>query len=129
MRRKSDPTAELARDAVEVQSQTTIARTKEGQFDSTNSTGIKSVATPSIAPVRMLLPGRRSFGGFNPFIEKNYQTAVDNFRLDVNLKSKRENNSSNVSDAEMIARYENLVGLPRGPSQGQAPKGKKMRTK
>jgi hypothetical protein len=64
------------------------------------------------------LPGRRSFGGFHPYIEQNYREQLDSNRLDGKL-SKKKSDETAVSDEEMLARYDNLIGLPRGPNQGQ----------
>jgi hypothetical protein len=61
------------------------------------------------------LPGRRSFGGFNKAVEKHYQQMIDHKRFQTSAKA---DDAKIVSDEEMLLRYENLVGLPRGPSQG-----------
>jgi M-phase phosphoprotein 6 len=61
------------------------------------------------------LPGRRSFGGFNKAVERHYEQIMDEKRL--NRAAERANKNA-VSDEEMLARYESLIGLPRGPNQG-----------
>jgi hypothetical protein len=61
------------------------------------------------------LPGRRSFGGFNKAVEKHYQQMVDHKRFQISAQA---DDAKVVTDEEMLLRYENLVGLPRGPSQG-----------
>lgn len=66
--------------------------------------------------------GRRSFGGFNKAVERNYEHMMDEKRFD---KASERASKNSVSDAEMLARYENLIGLPRGPSQGMRPKQEK----
>lgn len=53
-------------------------------------------------------PGRRSFGGFNPIVERIYDLAMG---------TKSSGAGVSVSDAEMAAHYESLVSLPRGPNQ------------
>jgi hypothetical protein len=63
-----------------------------------------------------LAPGRRSFGGFNKAIERYYQSIVDEDRL--NKSGEESIRNTVVSDQEMLNRYENLIGLPRGPNQG-----------
>ena len=47
---------------------------------------------------------------------------IDEKRFD---KASERSSKNSVSDAEMLARYENLIGLPRGPSQGIRPKREK----
>ena len=56
------------------------------------------------------LPGRRSFRGFNPVVERNYARltgaapAIDPATI-------------TIDEEAMAARYETLIGLPRGPNQ------------
>eukprot|EP01036_Dinobryon_divergens_P027459 gene27459-36236_t len=71
-----------------------------------------------VADASLYLPGRRSFGGFNKAVEKHYQSVV----LDDINSSRRENDGVTITDEEMLQRYENLIGLPRGPNQGQGSK-------
>jgi hypothetical protein len=54
-------------------------------------------------------PGRRSFGGFNTVVEKNYARLTG--------LSEAEALGEIIDEATMVARYETLVGLPRGPNQ------------
>lgn len=56
-------------------------------------------------------PGRRSFGGFNRAVERYYHSVIDEKQLE-------EVSRDTLTDEEMLKRYENLVGLPRGPNQG-----------
>ena len=70
--------------------------------------------------------GRRSFGGFNKAVERNYEQMMDEKRFD---KASERATKNSVSDTEMLARYENLIGLPRGPSQGMRPKKEKITNK
>ena len=65
------------------------------------------------------LPGRRSFGGFNKAIERHYSEIMDEKRFNVASSSSAP---GAISDQEMLDRYQNLVGLPRGPNQGMKPK-------
>lgn len=67
--------------------------------------------------------GRRSFGGFNKAVERNYEQMIDEKRFD---RASERASKNTVSDAEMLARYENLIGLPRGPSQGVRSKKEKV---
>ena len=69
-----------------------------------------------------MLLGRRSFGGFNKAVELNYEQIMDEKRFN---KASEKAAKSSVSDTEMLARYESLIGLPRGPSQGMRPKKEK----
>jgi hypothetical protein len=59
-------------------------------------------------------PGRRSFGGFNKAVERNYQEVLDEIKYN-NLAQRRS--KYDINDEEMVERYKNLVGLPRGPNQ------------
>lgn len=61
------------------------------------------------------LPGRRSFGGVNKVVEFHYQRAFDPTKG-------RETITKTINDEEMLKRYENMISLPRGPSQGERPK-------
>ena len=63
--------------------------------------------------------GRRSFGGYNKAVERNYEQIIDEKKFN---KASEKASKNSVSDAEMLARYENLIGLPRGQSQGMRPK-------
>lgn len=62
--------------------------------------------------------GRRSFGGFNSFAERNYANAVESDRLDSSIT---RGNRNTISEEEMVALYSSLIGLPRGPQQGKKP--------
>jgi hypothetical protein len=53
------------------------------------------------------LPGRRSFGGFNPSVERIYGSQLD--PISSENKTKREE--------EIVAKFDKLVSLPRGPNQ------------
>ncbi len=67
-------------------------------------------------PRTVEVPGRRSFGGFNKSVERHYQSVLDEMNFD-KMAKKVENKT--ISDEEMLSRYENLIGLPRGPNQGR----------
>eukprot|EP00607_Mallomonas_marina_P010835 CAMPEP_0182421058 /NCGR_PEP_ID=MMETSP1167-20130531/6260_1 /TAXON_ID=2988 /ORGANISM="Mallomonas Sp, Strain CCMP3275" /LENGTH=187 /DNA_ID=CAMNT_0024597799 /DNA_START=183 /DNA_END=742 /DNA_ORIENTATION=+ len=66
-------------------------------------------------------PGRRSFRGCNPIVERQYQAAIDASKYEHYLdnNSKNTKDVSNVSDQEMTDRFQDLIGLPRGPNQGR----------
>jgi hypothetical protein len=64
------------------------------------------------------LPGRRSFGGCNAYIEKEYDRFIDLAKFD---RAVEKATTNTVSDEEMLQRYESLIGLPRGPNQGKIP--------
>lgn len=71
----------------------------------------------------LLTTGRRSFGGFNKAVERNYEQIIDEKRFN---KASEKASKNSVSDAEMLVRYESLIGLPRGQSQGMRPKKEKV---
>lgn len=56
------------------------------------------------------LPGRRSFRGFNVVVERNYA------KLTGNLPA-IDPATITIDEEAMAARYETLIGLPRGPNQ------------
>ena len=64
-------------------------------------------------------PGRRSFRGFNPIVERQYQAAIEASKFEhyLNDKSKKQTSNSNLNDEEMVKRYSKLIGLPLGPNQ------------
>jgi hypothetical protein len=64
-----------------------------------------------------MLPGRRSFGGFNKPVERQYTEALD--RLLYNAASSSSAVSNGKTDDEILEEYEQLIGLPRGPTQGR----------
>lgn len=70
-----------------------------------------------------MITGRRSFGGCNIAVERNYEQMMDQRKFN---KSTEKVYKNSVSDSEMLERYENLIGLPRGPNQGQRPKTEKI---
>eukprot|EP01041_Mallomonas_annulata_P008690 gene8690-17949_t len=61
-------------------------------------------------------PGRRSFGGFNSIVEKQYTAAIESSKYEHYL-DKNKNNTNEIDDEEMSKRYDELVSLPRGPNQ------------
>ena len=63
-------------------------------------------------------PGRRSFGGFNKVVERQFQQYLDDLKYR-GKERERATDTTNVDDEEMIKRYSNLIGLPRGPNQGR----------
>ena len=56
--------------------------------------------------------GRRSFGGFNPIVERNYATSVG-----LLLQQPSKSLTKETSEDDMASHYASLVGLPRGPDQ------------
>jgi hypothetical protein len=71
------------------------------------------------------LPGRRSFGGFNPAVERNYSKLTGLHMLN---SSSSGGEAGGIDDEAMLERYESLIGLPRGPNQGRfVPKPKKSK--
>jgi hypothetical protein len=64
------------------------------------------------------LPGRRSFNGCNKAVERFYESRMEELKYKKKISVEPSNT---ISDEEMLKRYENLIGLPRGPNQGQRP--------
>jgi len=62
------------------------------------------------------LPGRRSFKGFNIIVERQYDSIMSEQRAE---KLTKEAIKDTISDEEMVARYENMRALPRGPNMGR----------
>mmetsp|Transcript_15698 Transcript_15698/g.26329 ORF Transcript_15698/g.26329 Transcript_15698/m.26329 type:complete len:176 (+) Transcript_15698:41-568(+) len=70
------------------------------------------------------LPGRRSFNGCNKAVEKHYDQMMET----LNYKTKISPHKASEDDIALLKKYENLVGLPRGPNQGKKrPNGKVIR--
>ena len=69
----------------------------------------KIVCTVETEDLYASLPGRRSFGGFNSVVERYYQSVMDSHKYGT-YKSRIED--ENVSNEEMLSRYQNLIGLP-----------------
>ena len=67
------------------------------------------------------LPGRRSFNGCNKAMERHYQQIIDDKYLSKQQLAANNSSTAMITDEEMADRYEELVGLPRGPSQGKRP--------
>lgn len=64
------------------------------------------------------LPGRRSFNGCNKAVERHYEQVLDDLKYKRKITATK---SDTISDEDMLKRYESLIGLPRGPSQGKRP--------
>lgn len=62
--------------------------------------------------------GRRSFGGFNKNVERNYSEFLDDMQFD-NITRKSKSLKRDINDDEMLESYANLIGLPRGPNQNR----------
>jgi hypothetical protein len=114
MKRKSDADAEAHEQAEKRRKLLDSQWTSEGTQVTSSNNGL--VCTRDDSDLFSALPGRRSFGGFNRPVEKYYEQIMDEKRFE---KAAEKVNRNSVSDEEMLARYENLIGLPRGPSQGQ----------
>ena len=65
------------------------------------------------------LPGRRSFGGFNKVVERNYNEVLD---LSADKSKREQQGGAGKSDEEILRQVQGLVGLPRGPGQGKKPR-------
>lgn len=73
------------------------------------------VCTVETTDLYSALPGRRSFGGFNKVIERNYAILMDQQSGDI---------VPTPDEEQILRQYESLVSLPRGPGQGKG-KGKR----
>lgn len=83
--------------------------------------GTMNVLSTSSYPIHDQInqyPGRRSFGGFNKPVERNYQETLDDLRYQ-KLSTSKKSSKYDVDDNEMVERYKDLIGLPRGPNQGK----------
>lgn len=76
------------------------------------------VCTIEATDLYSALPGRRSFGGFNKVIERNYAILMDQQPGDLV--------PATADEEQILRQYESLVSLPRGPGQGKG-KGKGKR--
>ena len=86
--------------------------------DPTNGSQDKLKCVRDYSDLYAALPGRRSFNGCNKAIEKYYQSVVsEKYEQSRNAQALKDT----VDDEEMVQRYQDLVGLPRGPSQGKKP--------
>jgi hypothetical protein len=81
-----------------------------------NQTVNTAIAIEKASNFFICFPGRRSFGGFNKSVENYYQLALGELRHN---KYNQKSTKNQVSDEEMVMRYENLIGLPRGPNQSR----------
>lgn len=69
--------------------------------------------------VSTLFPGRRSFGGCNKFVERQYDKTLEEL---FNIKKpSRAISQQQESDEVILKEYETLISLPRGPNQGKKP--------
>lgn len=84
----------------------------------TSSTGPASGGSTFKDPYAEL-PGRRSFNGCNKAVERYYESRLED--LNYKTKSSTSTKELTVSDEDILKRCADLVGLPRGPNQGQRP--------
>ena len=81
-----------------------------GQDDSMTSDD-KIVCTVEKEDLYGALPGRRSFGGFNNVVERFYQNSMDTQKFGLSSEGIEDDN---ISNEEMMSRYNDLIGLPTG---------------
>lgn len=98
----------------------------DNSLDNENKSNLITSVIVEHKNIYAALPGRRSFGGFNKNVEREYERQIDEEKFDKAMEKAKKNT---VSDEEMLSRYQNLIGLPRGPNQGKAPpqSGKHMK--
>ena len=106
-------------EATKKQEQAENTKKQEIETPSTHETGVATVVNSENWSYFATLPGRRSFNGCNKAVERYYENRME----ELNYKKKKEKttNIETISDEDMIKKYENLIGLPRGPNQGQRP--------
>lgn len=73
------------------------------------------ICTVEMVDLYSALPGRRSFGGFNKIVERNYAKLMDLAPADDGL-------AATADEEKILQQYEQMVSLPRGPNQGKAKK-------
>ena len=88
----------------------------QSTLENTTSSSGKLVCEVDLEDRLATFPGRRSFGGFNKAVERQYQSYLDSLKFE---KLTTKSSKYNVDDEEMLQRYESLIGLPRGPNQGK----------
>ena len=120
MKRKDEISEEdslqLAKRAKLVEADTWNGDHEEMDLESEQPKGIKCTEVDVFGDV-VLLSGRRSYGGFNKPVERHYKDAVDKVFFDKVTSS----DPRAANDEELLAQYEHLVGLPRGPNQSRRP--------
>lgn len=67
-----------------------------------------------------LFPGRRSFGGCNKFVERQYDKTLEEL-FNIKRPSRAISQQQQPTDEVILKQYETLVSLPRGPNQGKKP--------
>lgn len=70
-------------------------------------------------------PGRRSFGGFNKIVERQYSSILEGKRLD--HKYSRKSAEEDVDDDELIERYAAMRNMKNPLSSGEKKKEKKKK--
>ena len=80
--------------------------------------------TVSDATSIAMYPGRRSFGGFNKIVERQYSSILEGKRLD--HKYSRSAEEGDVDDEELIRRY---AAMRKGKSSSSSPPGDKKNKK
>lgn len=68
-------------------------------------------------------PGRRSFNNFNNSVNKYYLNKIEELNIDKKLtpssSSSQKERKTLISDDDLIQKYDELIGLPRGPNQSR----------
>ena len=73
------------------------------------------VCTREMTNLYSALPGRRSFGGFNKPIERNYDMILNKHKADKRYGrlGQEENDNGDADDEEMLKHFKNLRGKKR----------------
>ena len=69
-------------------------------------------------------PGRRSFGGFNKVVERQYGNILEGQRLDYKYQKKNDDEDGDVNDDELIRRYAAMRKINLGGSSSKKNKKK-----
>lgn len=93
---------------------------KKRKLLSDSTSWVNETSSPTVASATVLkcveadendfyseLPGRRSFGGFNPSIERIYSNHCESMTAEKKINKEKE----------IVANLDKLVSLPRGPNQ------------
>ena len=83
----------------------------------------KDTKSPTIA-----YPGRRSFGGFNKVVERQYASILEGQRLDYKYNQKTSTDESDIDDDELIRRYAAMRQIKLDSNASGKKKKKKKKT-
>lgn len=92
-------------------------QSSSGHSINTSSTGFSNkilVCTREMTNLYSALPGRRSFGGFNKPIERNYDLVLNKHKADKRYgRLVQESNDGDANDEELLTHFKNMRGKKR----------------